>query len=480
MKKYIPRVMVAAPKSGAGKTIVTCGILQALKGVRPHPLEAADFHEGSDPLLASPHNFVGGQTPLAFKCGPDYIDPMFHREVLGIDSWNLDLFLCGSDYVHNCLVTHASRSGGVSILEGVMGYYDGLGGVSDIASSYAVAKATKTPVILVIDARGCSLSMGALIRGFQNFRSDSRILGVILNRISEGMYARMKDALEREIPIRVLGYLPEREELGLESRYLGLKLPGEIEDIKKYLEELGQQAEKTLDLRGILEIASQAPPLELPEITVTGEREPVTISVAKDEAFCFRYQDNLEILASMGARLRYFSPLHDRELPEGTEGILLYGGYPELYARQLCENVSMRNSIRQAIQNGIPCMAECGGFQYLQEYLRTDTGTWSMAGVLEGGSYPAGRSVRFGYVTLTGGKAFGRGIDEIPAHEFHYYDSENCGSDFLAKKPLTDRSWNCMVSRENILAGYPHIHYGGCPELAEAYLDACRRNGGKE
>lgn len=125
-------------------------------------------------------------------------------------------------------------------------------------------------------------------------------------------------------------------------------------------------------------------------------------------------------------------------------------------------------------------MAECGGFQYLQEYLRTDTGTWPMAGVLEGGSYPAGRSVRFGYVTLTGEKAFGRGIDEIPAHEFHYYDSENCGSDFLAKKPLTDRSWNCMVSRENILAGYPHIHYGGCPELAEAYLDACRRNGGKE
>lgn len=478
MNIQVPRIMIAAPKSGTGKTIVTCGILQELKqGVRPPAFKPAKLRRGSDPLPSNPQNSAGGLTPCSFKCGPDYIDPMFHREILGVPSRNLDLFLCGRDFVRHCLAEQASCMDGscVCVMEGVMGYYDGLGGVSDRASSYDVAAATDTPVILVVDARGSSLSLAALIQGFQTFREDSRICGVILNRISPAMYGRMKEMLESRLSVRVLGYLPERKDLALESRHLGLKLPGEVQNLKMWAQELGNQVRETVDLEGILEVADQAPGLEIPETNMEQNLESVKISVARDEAFCFLYQDNLSILEKMGARIEYFSPLHDKTLPEGTKGILLYGGYPELYAQKLSENESMRDGIREAVESGIPCMAECGGFQYLQEYIKTEDGKWPMAGVFKGGSYPTGRLCRFGYVTLSGGRVFGQHAGEIPAHEFHYYDSEYCGNDFQAKKPMSDRSWNCMISTDSILAGYPHIHYGGCPNVAQAFLDACRR-----
>ena len=205
-------------------------------------------------------------------------------------------------------------------------------------------------------------------------------------------------------------------------------------------------------------------------------KDTIRIGLASDDAFCFFYQDNLELLQEMGVELIPFSPLYDKQIPENLSGLLFYGGYPELYAEELSKNESMKTSIKKALNGGMPCIAECGGFMYLQEYIRDESGTeFPMVGFLEGKSYPTGSLKRFGYVTLTGGRIFGKEAGGIPAHEFHYYDSEVCGEAFLAEKPMSNRSWKCMISTDTVLAGYPHIHYYGNEKIPENFLEQCRR-----
>lgn len=448
-KKRLPRVVLTAAASGIGKTTLTCGILAALQRRGLHP--------------------------ASFKCGPDYIDPLFHREILGRASTNLDPFLCGESQIERILA-RVGADADLAVVEGVMGYYDGLGGISTEASTFHVAKCTKSPVILIQDCKGISVSAAALIQGMLHYQPDSRIRGVILNRISPGMYPRMKELIESQLPVRVLGYLPVQQDGMLESRYLGLRLPHEKDGIREQLERLGRQVEETVDLDGILALAGEAPELSPPEEAQTPEGEPVRIGVARDEAFCFIYPENLRILEALGGEPVFFSPLRDEHLPEDLDGLIFYGGYPELYAEALSENTSLRQEIRKAIEEGTPCIAECGGFMYLQERLETADGkSWSMVGALKGGSASAGALRRFGYVTLSGGKVFGKEAGELNAHEFHYYDSEICGEAFTARKPLSKRSWKCMVSTETLFAGYPHFHYGGVPRIAEYYLEACRK-----
>ena len=449
MKKKMPRIMIAAPGSGTGKTMLTCALLKAWK--------------------------ERGLRLRAYKCGPDYIDPMFHKEALGIDSANLDVFLCGRKFLRRRLFEDAEYTD-LAVLEGVMGYYDGIAGISTEASSYDIADATNTPAVLLVDGRGKSLSILPEIQGFLNFRADSHIHGVILGRISAGMYPRLKQMIEEKTGISVYGYFPERTDLKVESRYLGLTLPGELEALENTLDGLGRQAEETLDLDGLLELAGTAGELEWEDGAFTWEKgAPVQIGVARDAAFCFFYRDNLEILEALGAEITFFSPLEDEKIPEGVDGLIFYGGYPELYAEKLSANERMRKSVRRAIEEGMPCIAECGGFLYLQEYLEDQEGRrFSMAGALPEGSRYTGRLGRFGYVTLSGGTAFGRPAGEIPAHEFHYYDSADPGSSFLAKKPLSDRSWRCIISTDWMWAGYPHIHYGGSRTFAQNFLEACR------
>lgn len=461
MRETIPRILMTAPKSGSGKTLITCGLLQAVKDRGIHV--------------------------SAYKCGPDYIDPMFHREVLGIASYNLDTFLCKAPAVRAVLRRH---SGDLAILEGVMGYYDGLGGISTEASAYDVAAATDTPAVLILDCKGASLSVVPQIQGFLRYRekeaSDSRIRGVILNRISPAMYGRMKALIEKETPVKVYGFVPVLQELDLESRYLGLKMPGEIPGIREKLQKLGRTMEETLDVDGLIELAESASPLEEEEAgddfrragcAASEEGKKVRIGVASDEAFCFIYPDNLELLTAMGAEIVTFSPLHDKHLPEDLAGLIFYGGYPELYARGLSDNYRMREAVRQKVEEGVPCIAECGGFQYLQKSIQDETGTgYPMCGCLPGKSFHTPSLKRFGYLTLEGGLVFGKDVGPVRAHEFHYYDSEQCGEDFLAKKPLSNRTWKCMISTDRMLAGYPHIHYGGNPGVAKAYMEACRWN----
>lgn len=448
MRKSIPRIMIAAPCSGSGKTVLTCGILQALKN--------------------------RGLNCRAFKCGPDYIDPLFHRQVLGISGGNLDTFFLSEEAVGGQLAGAAEESD-ISILEGVMGFYDGLGGIQVKASACHVAEATQTPVVLVVDGRGASLSVAAVVKGFLTFRENSRICGVILNRVSPKMAERLNPILE-DLGVAVLGCLPICEAAKLDSRHLGLVLPGELEGLQEQLQKLGEQVEANVDLDRLLALAAGAEPLEIPD-RLEARKEPVEIAVARDPAFQFYYEENLELLRQLGARLLFFSPMEEESLPPGAAGLLLGGGYPEQYADRLAANTPMRNQVKEAVQKGMPVLAECGGFLYLQESLETADGKqYPMAGVLPGHGYPTGKLSRFGYLELECKKEGGllKPGETIKGHEFHYWDTTEPGDAFWGRKPVGNTGWNCMVQQGNLLAGFPHLYYPSNPGFVKAWLDRCR------
>lgn len=451
----IPRVMLAAPASGSGKTLITCGLLQVLKDK--------------------------GLKPAAFKCGPDFIDPLFHREVIGVPSRNLDTYFTEPD-VTRYLLTRAAGGSGIAVLEGVMGYYDGVAGTSLNASSWELAHVTQTPVILIVNGRGMSLSVLPLIEGFVRFHPQSQLRGVILNQVSASMYPDLKRRIEERIPVRVLGYLPRREEFRLKSRHLGLVTPGELSDLRERIRLLASELKKTLELEAITGLAREAPELEeeMPkrrrEILERASRRPVRIGVAADEAFCFYYEDNLELLRELGARLEFFSPLHDAHLPGKVQGLLLGGGYPELYARELSQNRTMLGDIRARCGAGLPYLAECGGFLYLHETMEDMDGrAHPMAGLVPGAAYRTERLGRFGYIELTAQKrqVFGEAGGKIRGHEFHYFDSDSNGEDFRAAKPLRKTAWSCMVADEKSAAGFPHLYYESNPEFAVHFLEKC-------
>ena len=445
----LPRLLLCASASGGGKTTFTCAILQALVN--------------------------RGAAPVAFKCGPDYIDPMFHSEVIGAKSRNLDLFFLGEDATKQLLWKNGS-TGGVSLIEGVMGYYDGIA-MSPASSAYDLARTTATPAVLVVDGRGRALSTAAEVKGFLAFRKDSGIKAVLLNRVSPMLYPRLKECIEAETGLPVLGYLPNRPDCALESRHLGLVTAAEVERLKEKLAALAQQAEETVDLDGLLALAAAAPELEVPD---RPSLSPVPgrprIAVARDKAFCFYYADALELLEELGAELIPFSPLSDAALPEGVSGLYLGGGYPELYAEALAENTAMRACIKAAVEGGLPTIAECGGFLYLHESLEDDTGKpWPMVGVFPHKGTKTDKLRRFGYVTLTArtGGLLGPAGLSLPAHEFHYWESSDPGADFRAQKPQSDRGWDCAYHTDSLYAGFPHFHLCAAPETARRFVAAC-------
>ena len=447
----LPRLLLCAPASGGGKTTVTCALLQALVN--------------------------RGLSPASFKCGPDYIDPMFHSEIIGARSRNLDLFFCGENLARQ-LLWENGRDCGAAVIEGVMGYYDGVA-MGTRASAYHLSKATGTPAVLVLDGRGMGLSAAAAVKGIQDFRSDSGIAGVILNRISPMLYPRLRDAIEGETGVKVYGFLPERKDCALESRHLGLVTAAEVANLKEKLSALAAQAEETVDLDGLLALARSAPALEF-------EAEPLPppvpgrprIAVARDRAFCFYYADGLDGLEKLGAELVPFSPLEDRGLPSGCSGLYLGGGYPEIFAGELARNTEMLTAIRSAMAGGMPTVAECGGFLYLHAYLQDSGGAEQpLAGVFPWTARSTGKLGRFGYVTLTARKdgLLCRAGEGFPAHEFHYWDSEKPGADFRARKPGSSRSWDCAWHTTTLYAGFPHFHFRACPGAARRFLSACAR-----
>ncbi|MCR5577558.1 MAG: cobyrinate a,c-diamide synthase [Oscillospiraceae bacterium] len=436
------RLMVAAMHSGAGKTVVSCALMAALK--------------------------ARGHAVRAFKCGPDYIDPMFHSRVLGVDSRNLDLFLQGEAGVRRSL----GRGGGeIAVLEAAMGYYDGLGG-TDEASAWALARLMKTPVILVVKPGGSSLTLAAQICGLRDFRPESGLAGILLNDCSERRFVSLRAFLEAETGLPVLGYMPPMEQARIESRHLGLLTAGEIADLETRFLVLAAQMERSVDLDRLLALASEDETEPGPQ-PVAAPR--CRIALARDEAFCFCYRDSLDALREAGAELAGFSPLHDAALPEGVDGLLLPGGYPELYARTLSENRTMRESVRRAVTGGLPTIAECGGFLYLQESLENETGeAFPMCGALPGRGFKTGRLQRFGYEILYAPEdsLLFRAGERIPAHEFHYWDSTANGGALLAEK-ADGRRWPCGFVSDSLYAAFPHLHLDGEAKLADRFVKAC-------
>lgn len=435
-----PRVMFAATRSGSGKTTVTCGVLAALK--------------------------KQNIKVQAYKCGPDYIDPMFHRTVLGIDTGNLDTFFADADAIGRILARD-TKDAELIVMEGVMGYYDGVGGATTMASSYELSKVTKTPVVLIVDAKGASVTLAAIIRGIMEYKKDSRIVGVILNHVSPMFYSRIKHVIETECGIPVLGYLPEDASFAVPSRHLGLLQPDEMQKQRDWVETVAKAARKTIDIDGILEIAAQAEMLQIQKATGETEKSKFPagyrIGVARDAAFSFYYRENLRMLEDMGATLVYFSPLTDAHVSE-VDALIFGGGYPELYAKQLYENQSMRASVWQALEAGMPCHAECGGFLYLGKSLADAEGNvYEMVGFLDGAGFRTERLQRFGYVELAPQEADAFAVNTVlRGHEFHYWDSTDCGDACLAWKPLSkQKTYPCMVKKKGTFAGFPHLYYAG-------------------
>ncbi len=493
-------IMIAAPSSGSGKTMLTCGLLALLR--------------------------KNGVEVEAFKCGPDYIDPLFHRNVLGIESCNLDSYFQKPEEIRQ-LAGRCTEEGRLCLVEGVMGYFDGLGGVSAAGSSCEMAGILEIPVILVVDGRGASLSLCALIQGFLNYspqgytEGNTRIAGVILNKTTAGMYGLLKQRIEEELPVRCLGYVPPLPWLKVESRHLGLVLPGEIRDLQQQMDRLAEEFEKSLDLKGILALAAAGGakagekccsvrksegesccsagrsaaenclPMGVSRRFSEESRGPEThpsaqtcppafrLGVALDEAFCFYYRENLRALEEQGAVIEYFSPLHDRQIPDGLDGLLLGGGYPELYAGALSANAGMRASVYRAAQSGMPMLGECGGYLYLLEELEGEDGMfYPMAGVFSGTGKREGRLRHFGYISLSsaGSNPWMQEQEEIRGHEFHYW---HCQADddeavMTAKKPVGGRSWPAMRTCGRVLAGFPHLYYRSLPEFALRFAALCR------
>ena len=440
------RILITAMESGAGKTVVSCALMKAFMN--------------------------RGLKVEGFKCGPDYIDPMFHRRVTGTPGYNLDPFLQGSSGPHELL---KRQKADIAVIEGAMGYYDGRGGTQE-ASAYELAAGEKIPVLLVIRPKGNSLTLAAQVNGLKKFRSPDQIRAIFLTGCSPSLYRYLKEILERETGIPVAGFLPVLKEAELESRHLGLVTAGEMKDLEERIRMTAETLENTTDLSLLLKLMDCGAEIPSPEPDKAAAPKACRIAAAFDEAFCFYYRRSLESLAECGASILYFSPVHDNGLPE-CDGLYLGGGYPELYAKTLSGNRSMRKMIRQAVLNGMPTIAECGGFLYLQRELEDAAGqSWPMAGVLPGKGYKTDRLVRFGYSYLCPKEdslLFRKG-ERIPAHEFHYWDCTENGTDILSVKgnKTEDKGVPCGFIRSSLYAAFPHLYLDGELPLAKRFVDA--------
>ncbi len=443
----ISRIAFVSAMSGGGKTTAACAIMRAMVKM--------------------------GLKIAPFKCGPDYIDPMYHFAASGRESANLDLFFSAPDEIRNIFAENTENCD-VAVIEGVMGYYDGRAMDSTAASTYEIVRTLGAAAVLILPARGMAYTVIPVIKGLTEFRNDSKIKAVILTGVTGMTYSMLKPVIERETGIAAAGYIPKLENT-TESRHLGLTLPWEND--REELEKNAETVKQTVDLELLIKIAS-----EVPEICVQRRKfrsgESVKIGVAFDHAFCFYYKDNIDILKQMGAEIVHFSPLSDPCVPDDVSGIILGGGYPELYAGKLSKNTKIMKSIRENIAGGMPCIAECGGFMYLHDHIEDINGeNVRMAGVINADAVKKDKLVRFGYADLTAmhDSAYLKKGETIKSHEFHYWDSNDNGNGCLAEKPSRKRSWECVHAKGKLFAGFPHIYLRSNDMFAERFLDECRR-----
>lgn len=457
---HVSRVMIAGTHSGAGKTSVALGLLRALQ------------RRG---LVVQP-----------FKVGPDFLDPLLHTEAVHSAgsriSRNLDSWLLPPTTVVE-LFARAAEAADVAVIEGMMGLYDGLDGRSDAGSTAEVAKLLSVPVILVLDTAGAVRSAAAAAMGFVGFDPEVTIAGVIADRVGGSRHAHWLQEALQTAGIPLVGALPWDDRLRLPERHLGL-VPATAPATRGTVEALADAVEAHVDVDAVLRAARLAPPLIVPGplcFPPMSVPQTVTIGVARDDAFSFYYQDGLDLLASRGARLVFFSPLHDRSLPT-VQGLYLGGGFPEEHAHALAENTRMRTQLKEAIASGMPVYAECGGMMYLGEQLvDADGHEYPMAGVLPVITTMQPRLAALGYVTLTATAdtlLLLKG-ERVRGHEFH----------FSTVKPLVAAATFGLASEGGVgmgqgldgictatlLASYTHLHFAAAPVMAERFVEACKQ-----
>ncbi|SHH36204.1 cobyrinic acid a,c-diamide synthase [Caloranaerobacter azorensis DSM 13643] len=454
----MPRFVIGGTQSGVGKTTVSVGIMKALskRGLNVQP----------------------------YKIGPDYIDPAFHSFVTGNKSRNLDSWMLEERAINDIFVKN-SFDKDISVIEGVMGLYDGFGIEKDNGSTAHVSKILKSPVVLIIDGNGVSSSAAAQVLGYKLYDEKVKIKGVIVNNVSgQKHYELIKEVIEKFTGIKCVGYLKKNIDIKLESRHLGLIPTVEVENLNKKLDKLSSMIEETIDIDEIIEISKEVSTLYYTYNNDNKTRlKDVNIGVALDKAFNFYYQDNLELLEELGAKLVYFSPLKDRKLPDNLHGLYLGGGFPEVFAKELEENRELRNEIKKVSELGMPIYAECGGLMYLCKSITTIDGkTYEMVGIFNRNARMTNKLQRFGYVHVNILKSctISKMPTQVKAHEFHRSIlDESINDNYIyrvdkIRESKIINSWKCGIVENSTLGAYAHIHFYSNKRLAEDFIENCR------
>ncbi len=444
--RKIPRIFIAGTCSGSGKTALTCGIIAALKG--------------------------RGLKVQAYKAGPDYIDPSYLTLAAGCPAHNLDRWLTDEGTMMR-IFCETSNFADISVVEGVMGLYDG--GENSTAE---LAKILRAPVVLALDAKSTGESAAAVTLGFREYDRCVDLQGVILNRLGSESHRTIVSGAMKSVGIPVFGAIRRDERFKIPERYLGLLPAGENCGLN--FGELGEIIEKSASLDALLKIAASAPELDVPSTAPSNEPRRGVIAVARDCAFSFYYPESLAELERAGAELVFFSPLDDTKLPK-CDGLIFGGGFPETFAARLAENESMKRAIAAAAGSGMPLYAECGGYMYLMREIVSSSGCrYPMTGLIPASCRMNERLQTVGYVeaTLLRGTILGARGTVVRAHEFHFSSADSEASDSLAwqvEKKSSGARYRAGYTSSNILASYLHIHFAGNPQLARNFVDACAR-----
>ena len=432
-------IIISSNSSGGGKTTFTLGFMKALE--------------------------KKGYSVQGYKVGPDYIDTDFHKLITKKNSRNLDTFLMSDDGV---IESYLRGEGDLGVIEGAMGLYDGKG-INSEASAYSISKLLSIPIILVITPKAQSTTLAAELQGLVKFK-DANIAGVVFNKVSERYYLLLKKVVESFTDLKVFGYIPKLEEVKFKSRHLGLVQGIEIEDLDKKIEVLSNTILETVNLDLAISVFKEAEHKEIDRNKFKLTNKNLRIAVAYDEAFRFYYKENLELLEEIG-EVKYFSPLKDKKLPNDINFLYIGGGYPEVFKEKLAQNKSLLSDIKEKLDKGIKCYAECGGLMYLTNSVDDS----NMVGFFDGISYMTNKLNNFGYATLKIDKnnKFEKEI-EVNCHEFHKSKVE-LKEDTIYKVYKEDilgdtKIWNCGYVKNNVLAGYPHIHFFGNMEFVSSLL----------
>lgn len=447
------RIVIAGTGSGVGKTTVTIGLMSALK--------------------------KKGFTVQGFKCGPDTIDPSYHTAVTGRVSRNLDSWMFQENTVLDIL-TYGSKEADISVIEGVMGFFDGKDPRTDKGSTAEISVLTKSPVLLIVNCASMARSAAAIVKGFQTLSDEPTIVGVIANRVgSEGHYKIVKTAIEQECDIPVIGYLKREQNIEIPERQLGLIPSIERGDLAPFFDRLGELILETVDIDKLLEL-SKAEPLNMKNSLSLFEKkkEPlVRIAVAKDIAFQSYYEENLEILAAYGAELVYFSPLANEALPNSIDGIYLGGNLPEEFVSELSQNHLVKTSLKEAIENGVPTLAEGGGFMYLTKTIETtEKETYDMVGIIPGNIKVESTLKALGYREIKGQRDnfLLHENEAARGHEFHYttfYSEQDLPYAYETKGMRGTKKEGFL--KNNLVAGYTQFHFASNPKMAENWIQKC-------